>query len=154
MMYTFSRKTLILHAKTHIFAPVRVAQIMTNFWRKTLILHAKTLKCASAGVAQIMINFWRKQQILQAKTLKIAPTSVVQIMTMTPEIRQKKGPNWRAEPVLVSQKIWFFFFNKVYRWAEWLIEAEFQVSLLVKKESSKILKPNDSSSYFVVLMMV
>ena len=24
---------------------------------------------------------------------------------MTPEIRQKKGPNWRAEPVLVSQKI-------------------------------------------------
>ena len=23
---------------------------------------------------------------------------------MTPEIRQKKGPNWRAEPVLVSQK--------------------------------------------------
>ena len=24
---------------------------------------------------------------------------------MTPEIRQKKGPNWQAEPVLASQKI-------------------------------------------------
>ena len=106
-----------------------MVQILTNFWRKALILNNKMPTFPAERVAQIMINFWRKQQILQAKTLKIAPTSVVQIMTMTPEIRQKKGPNWRAEPVLVSQKIWFFFFNKVYRWAEWLIEADFQVSL-------------------------
>ena len=29
----------------------------------------------------------------------------IMLTVMTPEIRQKKGLNWRAEPVLVSQKI-------------------------------------------------
>ena len=41
-------KTLIFNAKTRKFAPVRVAQTMTNFRRKTLILAAKTPKFAPA----------------------------------------------------------------------------------------------------------